>query len=277
MSAWLSLFLEQPVAVAPWNSGRSRSLYCIIDSVRQPRALEQLYQQSDLSEVERLFQGTPFAEMNDVSPLWLQLKSGSATEAKAIKLCRDNRAGILLTSGENPQSALSHGRRLLRMNAKTHGDSLARFYDPAFWSALALTTPTQNLYGPWESVYTPPAHADDQYWRIWERPQEVIAPASEDSQPLQLQDNTLAAFDEVRWWYWVRARQAEATNDWPNEELPVVFANLQLLVDHGIEEGRHLERLLPYLKRRLLQERADIMGVLSSDVPAFEKVQRLEG
>ena len=44
MSAWLDLFLNQPSAAEPWSKTASSSLYCIIDSVRQPRAVEQLYQ-----------------------------------------------------------------------------------------------------------------------------------------------------------------------------------------------------------------------------------------
>lgn len=276
MSEWLSHFLEQPLTTAPSSGGGSRSLYCIIDSVRQPRALEQLYQQSGMGEVARLFQDTPFAEMNEVSPLWLQLNPGTPATTKAIELCRENRAGIVLTSRDKPERALLHARRLLRMDSKSYGDSLARFYDPAFWSALALTVPAQPLFGPWQSVYTPPAHIDDQNWRVWEQKQEVDA-STEQRYPLQLQDNTLVAFDEVRWWYWIRAREAESANSLPNEQLPGVSENLQLLVDHGIEEGRHLERLLPHLNQRPLRARADVMNVLSSDMPAFEKVQQLEG
>jgi hypothetical protein len=276
MSEWLSQYLKKNVAAAPWGSSGGRSLYCIIDSVRQPRALEQLYQQSDMGAVERLFQDTPFAEMNDVSPIWLQLQSGSPVAAKAIELCRENRAGVLLTSREKSETALLHARRLLRMNCKSHGDSLARFYDPAFWSALALTAPANALFGPWASVFTPPAHIDDQNWRIWENTQEVSATSDEVRYPLQLQDNTLAAFDEVRWWYWIRAREAESANTLSDSQLPGVSDDLQLLVDHGIEEGRHLERLLPKLRQAPLRERADAMNVLSSEMPAFEKVQRLE-
>lgn len=276
MSAWLSQFLELPVAAAPSSSGGSRSLYCIIDSVRQPRALEQLYQQSDLNGVEKLFQDTPFAEMNDVSPLWLQLKPGSTAATKAIELCRENRSGMLLTSSDTPENSLLHARRLLRMNSQSYGDSLARFYDPAFWSALAMTAPAQALYGPWESVHTPPAHVDDQNWRTWERPHDANGAKDEFRYPLQLHDDTLAAFDEIRWWYWIRSREAESANGLPDSELPVVSENLQLLVDHGIDEGRHLERLLPQLRQNLLQERTDAMNVLSSEMPAFEKVQRLE-
>ncbi|MDD1005287.1 DUF4123 domain-containing protein [Pseudomonas sp. TNT2022 ID642] len=276
MSEWLSRFLEQPVVTTPAGNVASRSLYCIIDSVRQPRALEQLYQQADIGEVEKLFQGTPFAEMNEVSPLWLQLKPGGAAAAKAVELCRGNRAGILLTSRDKPENTLLHARRLLRMNSKSHGDSLARFYDPAFWSALALTVPAQALLGPWQSVYTPPSHIDDMNWRVWEQTQEFDASTGEHRYPLQLQETTLVAFDEVRWWYWIRAREAESANGLPNEQLPGVSENLQLLVDHGIEEGRHLERLLPQLNQSPLRARADVMNVLSSDMPAFEKVQRLE-
>ncbi|UUJ42905.1 DUF4123 domain-containing protein [Pseudomonas extremaustralis] len=69
MSTWLNTFLNQPSAAEPWSTIGSRSLYCIIDTVRQPRALEQLYQQDGISCIDRLFRNTPFVEMSDVSPL----------------------------------------------------------------------------------------------------------------------------------------------------------------------------------------------------------------
>ena len=276
MSEWLSHFLEQPVATTPSGNSGNRTLYGIIDSVRQPRALEKLYQQSGLNGVEKLFQDTPFAEMNDVSPIWLQLTPGSTAAAQAIELCRDNRAGILLTSREKPETALLHARRLLRMNDPSHGDSLARYYDPAFWSALALTVPARALFGPWASVYTPPAHSDDQQWRVWEQTEKVDASNDEQKYPLHLKSDTLIAFDEIRWWYWIRLRNAESAASLSDSQLSGVSDNLQLLVDHGIEEGRHLEHLLPNLNQGPLQARTDIMNVLSSDMPAFEKVQRLE-
>ncbi|WP_339451363.1 DUF4123 domain-containing protein [Pseudomonas sp. EA_5y_Pfl2_R50] len=276
MSEWLSHFLEQPVATTPSGTSGNRTLYGIIDSVRQPRALEKLYQQSGLNGVEKLFQDTPFAEMNDVSPIWLQLTPGSPSAAQAIELCRDNRAGILLNSREKPETALLHARRLLRMNDPSHGDSLARYYDPAFWSALALTLPARPLFGPWDSVYTPPAHSDDQHWRVWEQTEKVDASNGEQKYPLHLTSDTLIAFDEIRWWYWIRLRNAESAVGLSDSQLSGVADNLQLLVDHGIEEGRHLERLLPNLNQGPLQARTDVMNVLSSDMPAFEKVQRLE-
>ncbi|MBV4469731.1 MULTISPECIES: DUF4123 domain-containing protein [Pseudomonas] len=276
MSEWLSHFLEKTVATTPLGTTGNRTLYGIIDSVRQPRALEKLYQQSGLTGVEKLFQDTPFAEMNDVSPIWIQLIAGSPAAAQALELCRDNRAGILLTSCEKPETALLHARRLLRMNDPAHGDSLARYYDPAFWSALALTVPARPLFGPWDIVYTPPAHSDDQQWRVWEQREKVDASNGEQKYPLQLKINTLIAFDEIRWWYWIRLRNAESAVGLSDSQLSGVADNLQLLVDHGIAEGRHLERLLPNLNQGPLQARTDVMNLLSSDMPAFEKVQRME-
>lgn len=276
MSAWLDLFLNQTSAAEPWSKTASRSLYCIIDSVRQPRAVEQLYQQDGISGVDRLFRNTPFAEMNDVSPLWLPLKPGSAVASKAIELCLNNRSGLLLTCSATPEAAFLHAQRLLQMNCRRHGDALARYYDPAFWSALALTSSAQRLYGPWESVFTPPAHPSDRAWRIWDKPSKTIEVSEDDAYPLQLESSTLTAAEDTRWWYWVRAREAESASKLRDEQLSTVFDNLNLLVEKGIDEGRHLERLLPRLSQSPWQERLEIMSVLSSNLPAFEKIQRLE-
>lgn len=275
MSAWLNTFLEQPCTETPGASD-SVALYCIIDTVRQPQTLRQLYQHEGITDIARLFHSTPFAALNDVSPIWLAIQPGTDLAVQAMKLCKEQRSGILISSDASPKTALLHAQRLLHMQCKSHGDALARFYDPAFWSALALTTAAHLLYGPWHSVHTPPAHRDDRQWRTWRRPQDLNDTPAANGYPLRLEDNTLAAARDIRWWYWVRARTSELTRTLPNEHLPVVLANLDLLVEHGIDEGRHLAPLLAQLSTRLLQQNPEIMNVLSSAMPAFEKVQRLE-
>lgn len=275
MSEWLSQFLVQPGASAPWANG-NHPLYCIIDRVRQPKALEQLYQQDGVAGLERLFQDTPFAALNDIGPLWLPITRGTALASKAIELCRVERSGILITCETPAKGALVHARRLLRMNSKSHGDSLARFYDPAFWSALALTTDAQKLHGPWLSVYTPPANPDDSLWRAWHRPENLGDTPSEESYPLCLESNTLAASKEIRCWYWLRARHPESANELRDEQLPLLLDNINLLVSHGIEEGRHLERMLLRMSLCSLRGNVGLMKVLNSDRPAFEKIPELE-
>ena len=275
MSAWLSQFLEQPGDKAPWLDG-NRAMYCIIDRVRHPKALEYLYKQDGVAGIECLFQSTPFNELNDVGPLWLPVKAGTALAAKAAELCLANRSGILISSNADPQAALLHAQRLLRMNVRAQGDVLARFYDPAFWSALALTASAQMLYGPWQSVHIPPANTDDTLWRVWLRPQDRVQTSDAAAYPMQLEDHTLAASGDIRRWYWVRARTSELAGEISNQQLPVVLGNLSLLAEHGIDEGRHLEHLLPRLNQALLQDNPHVMSVLSSDMSAFEKVKQLE-
>lgn len=276
MSTWLNEFLKRPVTAEPWSHTGQREVYCLIDNVRQPRVLEQLYQLTGVSQIERVFQGTAFAELNEASPLWLHLGVQSPALSEVARLCQARRSGVLLTSSTEPPKALQHARRLLQMHSPTHGAALARFYDPAFWSALALTISSSVLFGPWDSVYTPPAHPADPMWRVWERGEVVSKASYEVGYPLRLPASTLPAADEIRWWYWVRAYQAETAGGLADEQLPRVLANLRLLVEHGIDEGRHLSPLLPHLSQRLLKESPHLMEVLRSELPAFEKIQRLE-
>lgn len=275
MSAWLSRFLEQPGDKAPWLDG-NRTLYCIIDRVRQPKAMEYLYQQDGVTGIERLFRGTPFTELLDVGPLWLPVKAGTALAAKAAELCLAGRSGILISSNAPPETAFLHAQRLLRMTVRGQGEVLARFYDPAFWSALALTAPAQLLYGPWQSVHTPPATIDDARWRAWSPPHDLVEISSAAAYPLLLDDNTLAASTDMRMWYWVRTRAPECVGEISDHQLPIVLGNLNLLLEHGIDEGRYLERLLPRLNQSPLQSNPHVMSVLSSDLSAFEKVKQLE-
>jgi hypothetical protein len=275
MSAWLNSFLERPRITAPWLENDS-SLYCIIDRARQPRALEYLHQQDAVTKTERLFQGTPFTALDDVSPIWVPVKAGTVLSSTAAKLCSGNRSGILLSSNAKPETAFQHAQQLLRMNVKAQGEVLARFYDPAFWNALALTVSPQALYGPWRKVYVPPASPADDQWRTWSRPEDDSEAKPAATYPLLLDDTTFDASDDVRWWYWVRARASESAGELLDAQLPLVFANLRLLVEHGINEGRHLERLFAQLHPDLLSGNPDVMRVLTSGMPAFEKVQQLE-
>ncbi|WP_277373076.1 DUF4123 domain-containing protein [Pseudomonas sp. AA-38] len=276
MYSWLSWYLEQPATAEPWLEAAGEACYCVIDQVRHPNVLASLYQLPNPVEVSRLFQGTPFGEMHEVSPLWVRVETGSAVATDLAELCRINRSGIILTSSADPVEVLAHARRLLRMHSETYGDSLARYYDPAFWCALALTVPAHELYGPWARVFTPPANPGDPNWRIWGAGEVTGARVGDGAYPIKLEDKTLAAADDLRWWYWLRAHEAETAGRMPNERLPLVLDNLRLLVEHGIDEGRHWERLLPHLGRQSLREHSEYMQVLCSQMPAFEKVQRLE-
>lgn len=275
MSARLNTFLQLPRTTTP-GAADDAALYCIIDTVREPKALRQLYQHDGVTDIERLFHGTSLAELKSVSPIWVAIRPNSTLAAAAMRLCQRDRSGILISSSASPEDAFLHAQRLVQMKFEGHGNALARFYDPALWSALALTTSRQLLYGPWHSVHVPPAYLDDQQWRTWYRAEDISDAIVADAYPLHLATDTLEAADDIRWWYWLGARLGEKTRELGDEQLAVVIANLQLLGEHGIDDGQHLERLLPRLNSGYIRENPEILGVLGSALSAFEKVQQLE-
>lgn len=276
MSTWLNTYLAQACTIDPCGDAGGETLYGVIDRVRNPQALVSLYQIPTPPRIVRLFQGTPFEGLNDVSPLWVQMDAGSGEATTLEALCRTDRSGILLASRAEPEAALAHARQLLLMHSSTYGDSLARFYDPAFFCALALTVPANALYGPWDCVYTPPGNPADSNWRIWRLHERANENASAVAYPLSVEADTLDAVDALREWYWVRSQDAESVGHIPDEHLPMVLSNLRLLVAHGIDESRHWAHLLPLLSRFDLSEQPESMQVLRSQMPAFEKIQRLE-
>ena len=267
----LKMMLQQPIVdVEELGEGGGQPLCFLIDRVRQPDALAKLYGLSHSPEIELIFQQTEFSSLRDHSPIWVTTYAQSEAARLAASLCSDRRSGIALTSAE-PAAALRQARRLCKATDPEGGFSLVRYYDPAFWSAWAMTWPTADLYGPWSRVYTPSGELEQNTWRVWQSTKE---PTGAKPQAPSVSRETLLAFRVIRWWYWINSQpQGSAFSD---KELPLVIENLQLLTEHGIEEGRHLQRLLPVLGSTAWVERSEVMALLRSDLPAHKKVTTLE-
>lgn len=271
MSEWLTALFEQPAAPFDEATRQLQQPLCfVIDRVRQPEALAKLYRLAEPPAIGLLFHQTEFTSLLDHSPIWVATHAGSEAARLAAALCIERRSGIAL-SGADGEAALRHARHLLKALDTENGHSLVRYYDPAFWSAWALTWPVAALYGPWSRVYTPPACAERGDWRTWASPADE--PAVAPSTP-RVAQATLDAFTAIRWWYWLDSRPERPAM--ADTAMPVVIDNLQLLAESGIEEGRHLQRLLPRLGDAPWRGREDILALLRSDLPAYEKVKTLE-
>lgn len=275
MSAWLKNFIALPrLARLPEMPG-GKDLYFLIDAVLQPDTARQLYGLGGQIEARSLFLGTDFADLVECSPLWIKAESGSDTAGLAESLCISERSGIALEIATTEEAAFKHAQCLLRMRSSSAGDVLSRFYDPLFWSALALTTSSSlqaNLFGPWQRVWTPAEPGGEAAWLVWERSTDSTAIPTT-AYPLVVSAEALATHDDLRWYYWL-CSQCEVM---PYRSLSLVIDNLRLLVSHGIQEGRHLQRLLPLLDRMPLPQQGEVMTVLNSSLPSYQKVQRLEG
>ena len=270
MSEWLNKMLQQPTVGIDVGGAAGHCLCFLIDQVRQPDALAKLYSLSEVPEIELLFQETEFSSLQDHGPIWIVTYARSEAARLAARICSDKRSGIALET-KNTDAALQQARFLLKAADPERGFSLARYYDPAFWAAWALTWPDAALYGPWSRVYTPPATYYAGSWRAWSATDGTPGVAA---QTPAVTSETMEAFKVTRWWYWINSQsQGSPVSD---TVLPLIIDNLQLLTEHGIEEGRHLQRLLPMLGNARWSERSEIMELLRADIPPYIKVQTLE-
>ncbi|VXC97237.1 conserved hypothetical protein [Pseudomonas sp. 8Z] len=279
MSAWLKNFIALPrLACLPEMPG-GKDLYFLIDTVLQPNTAQQLYGLGGQMEARSLFLGTDFAGLVECSPLWIKVEAGSEAADLAGTLCVSERAGIALEITTTEEAAFKHAQCLLRMRSSSAGDVLSRFYDPLFWSALALTTSSSlqaNLFGPWLRVWTPAEPDSEAAWLSWENSADSTAIPTA-PHPLVVSAEAIATHDDLRWYYWLCSQCEAMPYRLSYGSLSLVIDNLRLLVSHGIQDGRHLQRLLSLLDRMPLPQQGEVMTVLNSSLPSYQKVQRLEG
>lgn len=279
MSARLTEFLQQQRVELSQAVSDSDALYFVIDTVLQPTAAAQLYGVGEPIESRLLFLGTAFDSLAEYSPLWVKVAAGSEVARLAGALCFSEQAGIVLEASTTEEAAFQHAQRLLLMRSATAGESLARFYDPLFWSALALTASGAQraaLFGPWRQVLTPAEPSDEERWLAWPNT-DASAPTQAFAYPLPVSAEALDQHEDLRWYYWLCGHREVAPQPLSGERLPLLIDNLRLLANHDIQDGRHLLRLLPRLDRVPLGQQPNLMAVLNSDVPSYQKVQHLEG
>ncbi|CRL52659.1 DUF4123 domain-containing protein [Pseudomonas sp. URMO17WK12:I11] len=255
----------------------SQTLCFIIDRVRQPDTMSRLYRVGEPMNSQGLFIGTDFAEIAADGPLWLTAPWGSRLAAEAATLCAHNHCGIALTT-DDPVKALAHARWLLRANDSSGGQSLLSYHKPSLWAALAYSAgeTSHELFGPWQHVYTPaPIHfgAGKGTWLDWRASSELKWIG--DVSAFDLPEEAPKVQARLGWVYWVDEQYA-AFGEPTDEELPNIGANLDLLVQHNIYEGRHLLKLAQVTNGPLLESQPQAMAILQSREESFIKVEQLK-
>lgn len=278
MSSWIKALEDLPRS-KPEEWQDENSLYFIIDRVLQPQALEKLYQAEGSIETRLLFQNSDYAALIDNSPVWVSVQGSSAAGQTAAQLCHERKAGIAIHSSLSAEDVFRHAQSLLTVNSTVHGESLCRYYDPRLWAALALSLADKalaNLFGPWARVLTPANHrvGSENTWLSWENRQQMQGAVT---QQLALGTPELQLHQEVRWLYWLSERSDAFASQLSSVNMRIIIDNLQLLSAHGIDEARHLQRLLPRLDKQPLLSQDEIMSTLRSDLPLIQKLEKLEG
>jgi hypothetical protein len=282
MHEGLKDFLTRPRGTLHEALGGAGSglLYFIIDQSRQPNALARLYGLGEELTPTLLLDDTEYTALAASGPLWFSAPLGSALALLGVQLCQERQAGIMLRADDDAQ-ALAHARWLVKVNDGSGGQSLATYYLPSFWAALAMTVSEEarpRLMGPWRSVYSPAAsylEPSSEQWLSWqwERLETEIPPPEQGYFPLP--ERVMPTYRTLRWVYWldeVRPAFGSPTA----AQLPQLLDNLELLVQQGIYEGRHLLPLAELIAGAALAEQANIMAILQSREEAFIKVEHLK-
>ena len=136
-------------------------------------------------------------------------------------------------------------------------------------------TSTERLFGPWHSVYSPaPRHLGTKPgWLHWQV--DNVGSASFSDSRYSLAPSAQPTYRTLRWLYWLDSHYLEFNSPTP-EQLPMLLANLELLVEHSVNEGRWLLRLADLISYGSLGEQDAAMAILRSNTEPFLKVEQLQ-
>lgn len=277
MSLWLTS-LPGDSQIKEIAEGDWAASYFIIDQTVRPDALEKLYQVSGKVTAKRLFANTDYVELSDIGPAWVAVNGCNEAGLLAATMCQESLAGIAVSTQHSEDSAVAQAQYLLTMHCDGYGESLCRYYDPRLWHALASTLKnTESLMGGWSEVLAPFINLDEESKAAWltyrnVKPQAVLSGAN----PLAVGNNTLLQHKKIRWHFWIAQNSKQLRYQLNNGMLQTTIDNLQLLVDCGIHESRHLSRMLPILPDQSLLADNEAMVILRSDLSATQKIKSLE-
>lgn len=259
-----------------FHAGGHAQVYFIIDPGCDPNALAHLYQLGLSFEPMPLLLGT------DLAALALQGAFGFAADVRsqlckdAAALCARTRCGMVIT-GANSAAALAHARSLLQVNDSSGGQSLLSVGNPHLWAALALSVgpAASRLFGPITQVLTPaPTRLSvaEHSWYCWQAP--TAGSLKGAARPLDLPPGFAAAARTLHMLYWLDAHHC-ALGRPKADRLPVLVANLEVLMGHDISESRYLLALSKQVNGPRLTADARAMAILQSQEEDFVKVERL--
>ena len=278
MHEGLNTFWELPRSAASFEA--NANLHFIIDQARQPEALKQLYSAGSAVEVEYLLQDTEFVSLAETGPIWFSAGQNSELIQLGSRLCQEYGAGLVIQA-EDSKRALAHARWLLKVNDGSGGQSLATYYLPELWAAMAIGLAPQaqtQLFGPWSATSSPALRFigdAPRGWLSWQAPaQDPVRLQSLDAY-FSLASSTVPVYRTLRWLYWID-QEHSAFHSPGNAQLPALINNLNTQVEHGIVDGRHLLELADLACGTALIEQPAVMHILRSRARAFEKVEQLQ-
>lgn len=176
----------------PWNG----TVGLLLDGVSVEKLAQHLYQWAHNPVFEPLYLGTPWAELLDISPCLVQIKTqGDPVLTQFLSASRQE-WGYLAFSDHSWEHMVAHFRWLTSVLHPQGEEVLLRIADPAVTQALlvhgqSLKEPT--LFGPCKQLVT--ADAALGCWHMSLRPGD--APETDHNQRYRLTEVQLGLLDEV--------------------------------------------------------------------------------
>lgn len=165
-----------------WCWPSDHKVYLLLDGVRVPDLARRLYEWSQgRLEADLLYAGTPWSDVNDVSPWLVHL---AVPEDPILRQFLQEGLvpewGYLIVSESELVELGDHLRGLIQVVHPAGIPLLLRLADPAVIAALLEpeSSPAQVPWGPIHSLLAPDAVAEE--WRCWAPTMSDAAPASLD-------------------------------------------------------------------------------------------------
>lgn len=157
--------LSQGLAGEAWSWPIEKPVYLLLDGVRVQELPRRLYEWSEgRLEADLLYAGTPWAEVNDVSP-WLVQLNGQGDPVLQTFLADGlvSEWGYLIESTATLTEVADHLRSLILVRHPLDVPMLLRLADPAVIAALLPdgSAPALVPWGPIERLVLPDAVADE--------------------------------------------------------------------------------------------------------------------
>ncbi len=176
----------------PWNS----TVGLLLDGVSIEKLPQHLYQWTQSPVFEPLYLGTRWAEICDISPCLVQIKTQSdPVLTQFLNACRQE-WGYLVFSDRSWDHLVTHFRWLTSVLHPQGEEVLLRIADPAVTRALLVHAQSINdstLFGPCKHVVT--ADAAKGCWHFDSRPDD--APETDRGTRYRLDDKQLSVLGEV--------------------------------------------------------------------------------
>ena len=267
----------------PWNG----AVGLLLDGVSVEKLQQHLYQWAQNPVFEPLYLGTRWAELCDISPCLVQIKTQSDPVLTQFLSASRQEWGYLVLSDHPWDDMVTHFRWLTSVLHPQGEEVLLRIADPAVTHALlthAQSLKDSTLFGPCTHVVT--ADAALGCWHIDLRPGDALK--TDHSKRYRLNDGQLSLLDEVNFRNVVIRLDQHMHEYFPNYKAhvppPQRWEHMHALASTAYKRGFNTElditlyaNIHGFLGAQALEEHPDLNALLEtpSERTATQRIEHI--